>query len=277
MQTIAERRQKFRELHQRGCFAIPNPWDIGSARYLQHLGFPAVATTSAGFAFSRGLPDGAVPLEMMLEHIGELVQAVEIPLNADFENGYADEPERVAANVRLCVETGVAGLSIEDSTGRENQPLYELAHAVERIRAAREAIADSNVVLVGRAECFLVGREDITDVIRRLTAYADAGADCLFAPGVRAREHVAALVDADAPKPLNQLISAPGGLTLHDAAELGVSRVSVGGALARAAWGGFMRAADALAQHGSFDRFAEAAPHAKLQTFFRDEPARGTG
>lgn len=269
MRTIDERRQTFRELHREGCFAIPNPWDIGSARYLQHLGFKAVATSSAGLAFSRGLPDNGVPRDMMLAHIRELVEATEVPVNADFENGYADDTDGVAESVRRCVQTGVAGLSIEDSTDRAEQGLYELEHAVERIRAAREAIGDSGVVLVGRAECFLLGHDDIDDVIRRLTAYADAGADCLYAPGIRTREHVAAVVQAVAPKPVNLLISAPGGLTLADAAELGVRRVSVGSALARAAWGGFIRAAQELAEHGTFESFAAGTPHAELQKFFR--------
>ena len=270
MATIDERRQRFRELHRAGCFAIPNPWDIGSARYLQHLGFQAIATTSAGFAFSRGLADNAVPLDLMLAHIRELVGAVDLPVNADFENGYADEPKQVAANVRLCVETGVAGLSIEDSTDRKEQSLYEITHAAERIRAAREAIADSSVMLVGRCESFLLGNADIDEVIRRLTSYSAAGADCLYAPGICTREQISAVVAAVAPKPVNLLISAPGGLTMSDAAELGVRRVSVGGALARTAWSGFMRAAQELAQQGRFDGFADAAPHGDLQAFFSD-------
>ena len=268
MTESAERRKTFRELHRSGCFTIPNPWDIGSARFLQHLGFKALATTSAGFAFSRGLPDNAVPLDAMLAHIRELVAATSLPVNADFENGYADEPDRVADNVRLCAETGVAGVSIEDSTGRKEQPLYDLDHAVERISAARAAIAESGVMLVGRAECFLVGKPDIDDVIRRLSAYATAGADCLFAPGIHDRGDIASVVAAVAPKPLNLLISAPGDLTMNDAASLGVRRVSVGGALARAAWGGFMRAAKELAEQGTFNGFADATPHAQLQEFF---------
>ena len=274
MRTIEERRQRFRELHAEGCFAIPNPWDIGSARFLQHLGFKALATSSAGFAIARGRPDNGVPRDIMLAHIRELVEATDVPVNADFENGYADEPEGVAESVRFCVQTGVAGLSIEDSTDRAEQSLYDVAHAVERIRAAREAIGDSGVVLVGRAEGFLVGETDIDAVIRRLVAYSDAGADCLYAPGIRTREHVTAVVRAVAPKPVNLLISAPGGFTMSDAAELGVRRVSVGGALARAAWGGFMRAARELAEQGSFDGFADATPHAELQAFFRDDSAR---
>jgi 2-methylisocitrate lyase-like PEP mutase family enzyme len=274
MATIEERRQAFRELHSGGCFVLPNPWDIGSARYLQHLGFKALATSSAGFAFSRGLPDNGVPLEMMLEHVREIVEATDLPVNADFENGYADAPEEIAKNVRLCVEAGVAGLSIEDSTDVREQSLYDISHAAERIRAAREAIGDSNVVLVGRAEGFLVGQANLDDVIRRLIAYAEAGADCLYAPGIRTAEQITAVVRAVAPKPVNVLISAPGGLTIADAAALGVRRVSVGGALARAAWGGFMRAARELAEHGRFDAFLDAAPHAELQAFFREDAER---
>lgn len=269
MPTITERRQTFRALHESGCFAIPNPWDAGSARYLQHLGFKALATTSAGFAFSRALPDGGVGRDLMLEHIRELVEAADVPVNADFENGYAHDAEGVAESVRLCVATGVAGVSIEDNSGRKDQPLYEVEEASERIRAAREAIGASGVMLVGRAECFLVGREDIDEVVRRLTAYAEAGADCLYAPGIDEHEHISAVVAAVAPKPVNLLISGAGGLTISDAAALGVRRVSVGGALSRVAWGGFIRAAQELAEHGTFGGFAHAAPHGELQKFFR--------
>jgi 2-methylisocitrate lyase-like PEP mutase family enzyme len=274
MPTVDDRRRAFRELHRRGCFAIPNPWDIGSARYLQHLGFAAIATTSAGYAFSRGLPDGAVGRDEMLAHIKELVDATDLPVNADFENGYADDPEGVAASVRLCVDTGVAGLSIEDAADRRASPLYDLGLAVERIHAAREAIGGSGVLLVGRAEGFLVGREDLNQVARRLRAYAEAGAECLYAPGFREPEHIRTIVEAVAPKPVNVLIGGPAGLTgssgltMADAAALGVRRVSVGGALARAAWGGFLRAAKELAEHGTFDGFAGAMPHAALQEFF---------
>src|SRR5947207_10700428 len=184
MPTIAERRKTFRELHRGGCFAIPNPWDIGTARYLQRLGFKAIATTSAGFAFSRGLPDGAVGRDAMFAHIREIVEATDLPVNADFENGYADDPNWVAENARLCAETGVAGLSIEDNSGRKDQPLYAPELATDRIRAAKAAIGNSGVMLIGRAECFLVGQNEIGQVIQRLTAYAEAGADCLYAPGI---------------------------------------------------------------------------------------------
>jgi len=269
--AFAERRLIFAELHRAGCFALPNPWDIGTAKYLEHLGFKALATTSAGFAFSRGLADGAVGLHAMLSHIREMVEATDLPVNADFENGYADDPNTAAENVRLCVEAGVAGVSIEDNSGRKDKPLYEIEHATDRIRAAHEGIHGSGVVLVGRAECFLVGVNDINEVVRRLVAYADAGADCLYAPGIRERDHVAAVVKAVAPKPVNLLISAPGGLTMRDAAELGVRRVSVGGALARAAWGGFICAAKELSESGHFDGFANATPYGELQQFFAGE------
>jgi len=276
MDTITEKRAAFRSLHESGCFAIPNPWDIGSARYLQHLGFKAIATTSAGFAFARGLPDNGVPRDIVLAHIRELVDATDIPVNADFENGFADEPNDIAENVKLCVETGVAGLSIEDSTGDKAKPLYDLDYAVARIKAARAAIDKSgaDIILVGRAECFLVGRPEIEEVKRRLKAYAEAGADCLYAPGIRTREDIAAVVRAVAPKPVNALIGGPVGLTINDVAALGVRRISVGGALARAAWGGFMRAAKDLAEHGRFDGFKDAAPHDELNEFFRADVER---
>src|SRR6266446_5390432 len=274
MASVAQRREIFRALHQSGCFAIPNPWDVGSAKYLQHLGFKAIATTSAGFAFSRGLPDGAVGRDEMLAHIRELVEATDVPVNADFENGYADDPNAVAESVRLCVATGVAGLSIEDAADRQESPVYDVDLAVERIRAAREAIGDSGVMLVGRAEGFLVGREDLNKVIERLTAYSAAGADCLYAPGFREREHIKAIVDAVAPKPVNILIGGPIGLTMKDAAELGARRVSVGGAFARAAWGGFLRAARELTEKGSFDELVNAASHAELQGFFSKDANR---
>lgn len=266
--SFSERRERFRALHSSGCFVLPNPWDIGSAKYLEHLGFKALATTSAGFAFARGLADGAVGGDMMLAHVGEIVEATDLPVNADFENGYAHEPEAVAENVRRCVETGVAGLSIEDNSGRKDQPLYEVEVAADRIRAAKDAIGESGVVLTGRAECFLVGVEDIKEVIRRLTAYAEAGADCLYAPGIRARDQIKAVVEAVAPKPVNLLISAPGGLTIRDAEELGIRRVSVGSALARAAWGGFVGAAKELVEQGTFGGFAGATPHGELQDLF---------
>jgi 2-methylisocitrate lyase-like PEP mutase family enzyme len=276
MPSIANKRQSFRRLHGAGCFVLPNPWDVGTARYLQHLGFKALATTSAGFAFSRGRPDNAVPRDMMLAHIREIVEATDLPVNADFEGGYAHAPEGVAESVRLCVETGVAGLSIEDSTGDAAKPLYDLDDAVARIRAARRAIdqAGGDVMLVGRAEGFIVGRPDLDDAIRRLRAYSAAGADCLYAPGIRTREQISAVVEAAAPKPVNLLVGFASELTVDDIAALGVRRVSVGGALARSAWGGFMRAAKTIAEAGRFDGFAGTPPNAELNALFRDDLAR---
>ena len=233
----------FRALHESGCFVLPNPWDVGSAVYLQHLGFKALATTSAGFAFTQGLPDSvsAVPRDMMLAHIREVVEATPLPVNADFQTGYADEPEGVAANVALCIATGVAGLSIEDATGDSAQPLYELDLAIERIRAARAAIDASGipVVLTARCEAWLVGQPDPLRVsLERLTKFAEAGADCLYAPGVREPDEIAAIVKAVSPKPVNVLVSAPNpALSVSRLADLGVRRISVGSALARVAWG----------------------------------------
>jgi 2-methylisocitrate lyase-like PEP mutase family enzyme len=270
MPTLAEKRAAFRRLHESGCFVLPNPWDVGSALHLQQLGFQALATTSAGFAWSQGLADNAVPVDRVLQHIREVAAAVEVPLNADFEGGFAREPDGVAANVERCVAAGVAGLSIEDSTGDRNDPLYPIDFAVARIHAARAAIdgAGADVVLTGRAECFIAGRPDLDDAIRRLTAYADAGADCLYAPGIRTREQIAAVVSAVAPKPVNVLMGAPSEFTVADLAALGVRRISVGGSLARAAWGGFMRAAAKLAE-GSFDGFADAASGGEINAMLR--------
>jgi 2-methylisocitrate lyase-like PEP mutase family enzyme len=271
MPTIADKRRAFRKLHETGCFVIPNPWDIGSTRYLQHLGFKALATTSAGFAFSRGLPDGGVPRDLMLAHIREIVEATDLPVNADFEAGYARDPAGVAASVRLGVETGVAGLSIEDATGEDEQPLYDFDTAVARMRAARAAIdkAGGDVMLVGRAECFLVGRPDIAETVARLKAYAGAGADCLYAPGIRTREEIAAVVAAVAPKPVNVIRSSAAGLSVAELAALGVRRISVGSAFARAAWGVFMKAAREILADGRFDGFAGVVPNAELNELFR--------
>jgi 2-methylisocitrate lyase-like PEP mutase family enzyme len=251
---------------------IPNPWNVGTARYLRALGFAALATTSAGFAFSRGLPDGKVTRDSMLQHIAEMVSGVELPINADFESGYAREPAGVAENVRLCVETGVAGLSIEDASGDAADPLYELPLAVERIRAARAAIDESGagVLLTARAECHLVGVPDpLRESIRRLEAYAEAGADVLYAPGPRERTEMEAIVAAVRPKPVNVLMSADTGLTVSDLAELGVRRISVGSALARAAWSGFLRAARTIAGEGRFTGLQDSVSHAELNAFFR--------
>ena len=269
-QQISERRRTFRQLHQSGCFAIPNPWDVGSARYLEHLGFKALATTSSGAAWSRGQADGQMQLEAVLEHLREMVAATSLPVNADFEAGFASDAAGVARNVKLALDTGVAALSIEDSTGNPDQPLRDIAEAVERIRSARAAIdeAGGEALLVGRAENFFVGRPDLDDAIRRLQAYSEAGADCLYAPGIKTREQIAAVVAAVAPKPVNLLIGFPTDLTLRDIEALGVRRVSVGGALARSAWGGFMRAAQAIAGEGRFDAFAQAASGAELNGLF---------
>ena len=273
---FAPRRAAFRDLHASGCFVIPNPWDPGTARYLAHLGFKALATTSSGFAFSRALPDTdwAVPRDAMLAHVADLVAATDLPVNADFESGYAHDPAGVGANVCLCVETGVAGLSIEDSTGDPARPLYDLDQAVERIRAARAAIDNSgaDVLLTGRAECFLVGHPDpLPESVRRLQAYAEAGADVLYAPGPRRPEDIKAVVEAVAPKPVNVLVSAHTGLTVADLADLGVRRISVGSSLARAAWTRFMRAAAALSEEGSFIGFSDIVPFAELNGFFRED------
>lgn len=268
---IAERRQAFKALHQSGCFLIPNPWDVGSARCLHSLGFQALATTSAGHAWSQGQPDGALTREQVLAHLREMVAATPLPVNADLENGFGATPEAVAQSVGLAVATGVAGLSIEDSTGQPEQPVFEIADAVARLRAARLAIdaAGGEGLLVARAENFFIGRTDLPDTLARLRAYAQAGADCLYAPGIKTPEQIAAVVQAVAPKPVNLLIGHPSALTLADAAALGVRRVSVGGALARAAWGGFMRAATLMAQEGRFDGLADAAPGPGLNALFR--------
>lgn len=246
----------FRGLHESGCFVMPNPWDAGSARALEQMGFRALATTSAGLAWTLGRADNEVTLEQALEHLRRIVDSVHVPVNADFEGGYAVEPRQVAVNVRRATETGIAGLSIEDSSGDEAEPLFELDLAVERIGAARRAIDESGtgVLLTGRSEGFVCGRPDIEETIRRLRAYADAGADCLYAPRLEQVAHVAAVVAAVSPKPVNLLVNAPF-ITVADAAELGVRRISVGGTLARTAWGGFLQAAREIAQAGTFSRF----------------------
>jgi 2-methylisocitrate lyase-like PEP mutase family enzyme len=264
---------KFRALHESGCFLLPNPWDIGTAIYLEHLGFKALATTSAGFAFSRGKPDGGVPRDEMLVHIREIVKATAVPVNADFHGGYADEPEDVAINVQVCVEAGVAGLSIEDSTARSDRPLFDKKLAIERIRAARSAIetSKSGVILTGRCEAWLVGDPDpLNTAIDRLTAYAEAGADCLYAPGVSDPNEIAQIVNAVAPKPVNVLVSGFNHqLTLSGLADLGVRRISVGSGLALAAWGAFLRAAQDIKANGTFTLLADNAPFAELNDLFQ--------
>ena len=273
---LADKRSRFRQLHASGCFVIPNPWDLGSARMLQSLGFLALASTSAGFAWSKAHADNRISREMVLAHLAELVAGTALPVNADFENGFGADAAAVADSVRLAVATGVAGLSIEDSTGDAAQPLFSIEAACERLRAARSAIDASagsgkNVMLVGRAECFLVGRPDITETVARLQAYAQAGADCLYAPGIRSPEHVAAVVAAVAPKPVNLLLGSVGSMTVQEAAALGVRRISVGGAMARAAWGGFLRAARLLADEGRFDGFEGAASGQELNALFQSK------
>jgi 2-methylisocitrate lyase-like PEP mutase family enzyme len=267
--TTADKRATFRKLHESGCFVLPNPWDVGSAKALAHLGFKAIASTSAGFAWSIGKADNRVTLEDVLAHLTALCEAVDLPVNADFEGGFAHKPEKVAANVARAVKTGVAGLSIEDSTGDAEKPLYERAFAIERIKAARAAIdADhSGVMLTGRCEGFLVGQPDLDMVIDRLRAYSEAGADCLYAPGIRTKEQIAAVVKAVAPKPVNLLQGWPG-LGVAEVADLGVRRISVGGSLARTAWSGFMRAAREIAEKGTFAELGNGHPGGELNKMF---------
>lgn len=281
MHTDRTRRacERFRQLHESGCFVMPNPWDAGSARFLQSLGFPALASTSAGFAFAQGLPDSdvAVPRATVLAHLTELADTVDVPINADFASGYGVDPAAVADSVSRCVTTGVAGLSVEDATGDRRQPLYDLPLAVERIAAARQAIdaSGSGVLLTARAECFLVGHADpLRESLRRLQAYAAAGADVLYAPGVTAPADIKVLVEGVAPRPFNLLVGSPASFAVADVAALGVRRISVGGALARAAWTGFMHAARRLAA-GEFDGFANLASYREINDFLaREHEAR---
>ena len=268
--SIADKRRAFRALHAAGCFVLPNPWDAGSARYLETLGFKALATTSSGFAWTQARADTEVPRDTVLAHLRMLVEATHLPVNADFESGYAKDAAGVAESVRLAVDTGVAGLSIEDSTGNDATPLFPLDEAVARMRAARKAIdaAGGDTLLVGRSEGFIAGRPDLAETIARLKAYSNAGADCLYAPGIRTREEIAAVVKAASPKPVNLLIGWASDLTVDEVASLGVRRISVGGALARSAWGGFMRMTKAIAEQGRFDGFAEAASGKELNALF---------
>jgi len=273
--SIAAKRQRFRQLHESGCFVIPNPWDVGSARWLQGLGFQALASTSAGMAWSLGAADTHVTRQQALDHLHDLVAATDVPINADFENGFGEDAAGVADSVRLAVGTGVAGLSIEDSTGDAANPLFSVDDAVTRLRAARAVIdaAGGEVLLVARAECFLVGRPDIQETTTRLQAYAAAGADVLYAPGLQTPEQMRAVVQAVAPKPVNVVVGNASPLTVADIAALGVRRISIGGALARSAWAGFQQAAQALAD-GRFDGFAGATPGATLNAFFRADADR---
>ena len=269
MPAVSDRTRAFRRLHESGCFVIPNPWDVGGARVLAQLGFPALATTSSGFAWSTGRSDNRVPLDDALAHFQSIAAGVDVPVNADFEGGFAVEPGGVAANVAAAAATGVAGLSIEDSTGDPASPLHDFTLAVERIRAARRAIDESEtgVVLTGRSEGFIVGRPDLAETIRRLTAYAEAGADCLYAPGIRATADVVSVVEAVSPKPVNVLV---GGdfTTVAELAALGVRRISVGGALARTAWNGFLHAAREIAERGTFAGLAGAVPFDEIDGLF---------
>ena len=275
MTAAADKRRTFRALHDSGCFVIPNPWNVGSAVYLQGLGFKALATTSSGHAHALGMADGDASKDVVLAHYRELAEAVDIPVNADFENGYAHDPAEVAANVKLCVDTGVAGLSIEDFTGDESNPLYDFDLALARVKAARKAIdeAGGDVVFTARTEGFIHGRTDMDETVRRLKAFADAGADCLYAPGIKTREQVETVVKAVAPKPVNLLMSFAGGFTVDDIAAMGVRRISVGGTLARVAMDAFIKSARSLAD-GSFDSFAGVIPNAELNKFFNDHNSK---
>jgi 2-methylisocitrate lyase-like PEP mutase family enzyme len=269
----ADKRKAFRKLHEAGCFVIPNPWNVGSARYLQDLGFKALATTSSGYAHSQGYADGAQSRDDVLAHFRELAEAAEVPLNADFENGFADAPGGVAENVTRCIATGVAGLSIEDSPNNATTPLYDFDLSVARVKAARTAIdrAGGDVVFTARAENFIRGVPDLDDVIRRLKAYAAAGADCLYAPGIKTREQIEAVVQAVAPRPVNFLNSGAFGFTVSDIAAMGVRRISVGGSLARVAMHAFIRTATAIAKDGKFDGFAGLITNPKLNSFFSED------
>jgi 2-methylisocitrate lyase-like PEP mutase family enzyme len=267
--TPNDRCRVFRQLHESGCFVIPNPWDVGSARLLEQLGFRALATTSSGFAWSIGRADNHISLEESLDHLRAVSGAVSIPVNADFEGGFAIEPEGVGKNVAGAATTGVAGISIEDSTGNASDPLFEFSLSVDRIRAARAAIDanGSGILLTGRSEGFIVGRPDLAETIRRLAAYAEAGADCLYAPGLRTAADIDAVVRAVAPKPVNVLVSSDF-TTVAEMTRLGVRRISVGGALARAAWGGFLTAAREIAEHGTFSALTRGTPFAEINSAF---------
>jgi 2-methylisocitrate lyase-like PEP mutase family enzyme len=274
--TTADKRRAFRTLHQSGCFVIPNPWNVGSARYMQGLGFKALATTSSGYAHSIGYADGELTCDMMLAHFREIAEATDIPVNADFEGGYADDPDEVAANVRLCIDTGVSGLSIEDFTGDESNPLYDFDLAVKRVRAARDAVdkAGGGVVFTARTEGFIHNRPDLDETIRRLKAFADAGADCLYSPGIKTSDQIVATVKAVGPKPINFLNSGAFGFTVNDLAALGVRRISVGGTIARLAMHAFMRSAREILEEGKFDSFAGVVSNAELNKFFHDDIQR---
>jgi 2-methylisocitrate lyase-like PEP mutase family enzyme len=271
--STSDKRATFRRLHESGCFVIPNPWNVGSARYLQGLGFKALATTSSGFAHAQGFADGEQSRDEVLAHFREIAAATDVPVNADFEGGFADDPDNMAKNVTRCIATGVAGLSIEDSTGDPGQPLYDFDLALARVKAARAAIdkAGGDVVFTARTEGFIQGRPDLEETIRRLKAFADAGADCLYSPGIKTREQIEATVKAVAPKPINFLNSGAFGFTVKDLADLGVRRISVGGTLARVAMHAFIKSAREIAEAGKFDSFAGVVSNAELNTFFHDD------
>lgn len=266
-----QKRAFFRQLHAQGCFVLPNPWDVGSARYLQRQGFQALATTSAGCAWSEGRPDGAVSLQATLAHLRVMAAATPLPLNADFGDGFGATPQAVQEAVAAAIDTGIAALSIEDASGVADAPLRPIGQAVERLRAARAAIdrAGGDVLLVGRAENFFVGVPDLQDTLQRLRAYAEAGADVLYAPGISTREQISAVVAAAGSKPVNLLVGGPTPLRLQDIAALGIRRVSLGGALARAAWGGLMQATQPIVQDGRFDGLQQAASGTALNALFR--------
>jgi 2-methylisocitrate lyase-like PEP mutase family enzyme len=276
--STSEKRAVFRRLHDAGCFVIPNPWNVGTARYLQGLGFKALATTSSGFAHSQGYADEAQSCDQALAHFSEIAAASDVPVNADFEDGFADDLDRLAENVTRCVATGVAGLSIEDSTGDPNRPLYDFDVALARVKAARAAIdrAGGDVVFTARSEGFIRGRPDLDETIRRLKAFADAGADCLYSPGIKTREQIEATIKAVAPKPINFLNSGAFGFTVKDFGEMGVRRISVGGTLARVAMNAFIKAATEIAKDGKFDSFAGVVTNAELNKFFADDRAKHT-
>jgi 2-methylisocitrate lyase-like PEP mutase family enzyme len=272
--SISDKRRIFSSMHKSGCFVIPNPWDVGSARYLESLGFQALATTSSGFAWSRGCADNSISREMALEHLNALVESVDVPVNADFESGFARTAAGVEESVRLAIETGVAGVSIEDSNGDVTNPLFSIDEAVERMKAARRAIDQSggDTLLVGRAEGFFVGKPDMEETIFRLRAYSNVGADCLYAPGISTPDQIREIVGACAGKPFNLLVGSTSQLTVADIAALGVRRISVGGAMARTAWGSFMRSAQKLANEGKFDGFSQAASGKELNRIFQVFP-----
>ncbi len=266
---MQNRVEAFRQLHASGCFVMPNPWDVGSARLFEQLGFPALATTSSGLAWSLGHADNDVALDIVLAHLRAMASSVSVPFNADFEGGFAIEPAGVAANVAEACATGISGISIEDSTGDADRPLFDFDLAVERVRAARKAVDDSRtgIVFTARSEGFIVGRPDLAETIRRLTAFAEAGADCLYAPGLKSMSDIGAVVRAVAPKPVNVLVGSDF-TTVTELGAAGVRRISVGGALARTAWAATLAAAREIKRHGTFTRLSAATPGAELNAAF---------